>query len=77
MDVTIELDGVLDAYGPLLTVAEVAEVLGLTPVRVRRLIAGGALPAVRVGPGRNARLRVPKATLEKYLRAHATVPAEE
>jgi excisionase family DNA binding protein len=53
----------------LLTIREVAAVLKLSPRQVRRLIALGKLPAVRLGdPG--ASVRVDRAELEAWLYAN-------
>ena len=38
-----------DRLRPLLTVADVAEILNLHPRSIRRLIADGRLPVVRLG----------------------------
>lgn len=51
--------------GPLLTVAEVAEVLRVSNMTVYRLIKAGELPALRVG--KNYRIR--ESELEAYLAA--------
>ncbi len=49
--------------GPLMTVAEVAEVLRVSNMTVYRLIKAGELPALRVG--KNYRIR--EGDLEAYL----------
>lgn len=41
----------------LLTAREVAELLGVTPLTVRRLASGGVLPAVRFVPTSRLRFR--------------------
>ena len=51
-----------------LTVAEVARLLRLSRNTVYRLVATGAIPAVRVGGG----IRVPLAMLEARLAAQST-----
>ena len=51
--------------GPLLTVAEVAEVLRVSNMTVYRLIKSGELPALRVG--KNYRIR--ESELEAFLSA--------
>jgi excisionase family DNA binding protein len=51
--------------GPLLTVAEVAEVLRVSNMTVYRLIKAGDLPALRVG--KNYRIR--ESELEAFLSA--------
>lgn len=58
--------------GPLLTVAEVAEVLRVSNMTVYRLIKAGQLAAIRVG--KNYRIR--QRDLDAYLNA-GSVRAEE
>ena len=58
--------------GPLLTVAEVAEVLRVSNMTVYRLIKAGDLPALRVG--KNYRIR--EADLTTFL-AEGVVAADE
>lgn len=58
--------------GPLLTVAEVADVLRVSNMTVYRLIKAGELPALRVG--KNYRIR--QADLDAYL-ATGSVRADE
>ena len=58
--------------GPLMTVAEVAEVLRVSTMTVYRLIKAGELPALRVG--KNYRIRA--GDLETYL-ATGEVRADE
>jgi excisionase family DNA binding protein len=53
--------------GALLTVAEVASALRVTEVTVRRYIAAGALPSIRLGAGDTAPLRVRSADLARFL----------
>ena len=48
----------------LLTLREAAQVLRLSERQVRRLIAGGSVPAVQVG-GRGHSIRIPEAALER------------
>jgi excisionase family DNA binding protein len=56
--------------GPLaLTVPEAARALGISTPSAYRLVAGGRLPAARLGP---RTLRVPVAALERWLDAEAT-----
>jgi excisionase family DNA binding protein len=52
-----------------LRVDQVAELLQVHPSSVRRLIADGELPAVRIGAAGRA-IRVPRSALEQWL--HAT-----
>lgn len=58
--------------GPLLTVAEVAQVLRVSNMTVYRLIKAGELPALRVG--KNYRIR--ERDLEAYL-STGSVRADE
>jgi len=51
--------------GPLLTVAEVAEVLRVSTMTVYRLIKAGELPAFRVGKN----YRIQESELEAFLAA--------
>lgn len=51
------------APGPLLTVAEVADLLRVSNMTVYRLIKAGDIPAIRVG--KNYRIR--QADLDSYL----------
>jgi excisionase family DNA binding protein len=60
------------AIGPLLTVAEVADVLRVSNMTVYRLIKAGDLSALRVG--KNYRIR--QQELEDYL-ASGSVAADE
>jgi excisionase family DNA binding protein len=56
-----------DVQAPqLLTVREVADRLKLSEKSVRRRIAGGELPAVRLG-GRGTQLRVDERELDEYV----------
>jgi excisionase family DNA binding protein len=56
-----------DAQAPqLLTVREVADRLKLSEKSVRRRIASGELPAVRLG-GRGTQLRVDERELDEYV----------
>jgi excisionase family DNA binding protein len=57
---------------PLLTVLQVAQRLNISPLSVRRQIARGTLPAVKLGNAGSAPLRVDPAELERYLERHAT-----
>lgn len=50
-----------------LSAHEVAEVLGVSLLTVRRRIADGTLPAVRIG----RRIVVPRAALERWLDSEA------
>jgi excisionase family DNA binding protein len=51
----------------LLTVKQVADRLGLSTKQVRRRIAAGDLPAIRLGPEPRAHVRVDPAELERYV----------
>jgi excisionase family DNA binding protein len=43
---------------PLLTTREAAEVLNVSPLTIRRMVARGDLPALRIGFGPKAQLRI-------------------
>ena len=60
----------------LLTVGEVALRLRQSERTVRDKIASGALPAVRIGTGPRAPIRVDPAELEEWLAASHVAPAE-
>ena len=51
----------------LLSIAEVAERLGVSTKTVRRRISEGAIPAVKVGPAVNSPIRVSEAAVERWL----------
>jgi excisionase family DNA binding protein len=53
---------------PLITVAQVAALLGVNEKTVRRKIAAGEIPAVQLG-GRRAPLRIPVDKLEEWVYA--------
>jgi excisionase family DNA binding protein len=59
----------------LLTVGEVALRLRQSERTVRDKIASGALPAVRIGEGPRAPLRVDARELERWLDGRKVVPA--
>jgi excisionase family DNA binding protein len=66
-----------DVQAPrLLTVRAVAHWMGLSTKQVRRRIASGDLPAVRLGPEPNAQLRVSADELEAWLERRRTQPKE-
>jgi excisionase family DNA binding protein len=54
-----------------LSIPEAARALGISAPAAYRLVARGRLPTVRLGP---RLLRVPVATLERWLDAEATRP---
>jgi excisionase family DNA binding protein len=60
----------------LLTVAEVARLLQQSERTVRDKIASGQLPAVKIGTGPRAPLRVDRAELEEWLALSHVTPAE-
>lgn len=62
-----------DLGEPLLTVAEVAQLMRVSSMTVYRLIKSGQLPAVRVG--KNYRLR--RSDIEQYLTERAVRVDEE
>ena len=53
-----------------LSVAEVAQQLGVTDATVRRYVASGALPAVKLGDAKTSPLRIPRVSVENYLVGH-------
>lgn len=57
-------DRVVLSFGPLLSLREVADELGVCERTVRRMIARGDVPAIRAGA---RQLRVPAADLRDYL----------
>jgi excisionase family DNA binding protein len=61
-------------HGSLLTVAEAAGLARLSEKTVRRRIATGELPAVRLGAGPRAPLRIDPAELAAFVGSH---PADE
>jgi excisionase family DNA binding protein len=60
---------------PLLTAREVAERLHLSPSTVRRRIADGEIPAVRLGVGPQSPVRIDADDLERWLFAPPPQPA--
>lgn len=59
----VEDDSILTQYPLALTVAQTAEVLGITPARCRELLRRGLLPGIRLG---NI-WRIPRPALERLL----------
>ena len=55
----------------MLTPAEVAETLRVSPSTVRRHVRDGSLAAVRPGPGPSAHIRVEPGALEDFLQGVA------
>jgi excisionase family DNA binding protein len=55
-----------EAHRELLTVKETAQLLGLHPMTVRKMIAQGRLPALQLG-GPGTSVRVPADELEQWL----------
>lgn len=55
---------------PLMTVAEAARSLRLSPETVRRMVHGQRLAGVVLGAGDQAAIRIPRALIERML-AHA------
>jgi excisionase family DNA binding protein len=56
--------GYAPVRSPLMRVAEVAELLGLSRKRCYELVGSGEIPSVRVG---ERSIRVPRASLDAYL----------
>lgn len=52
---------------PLMTIDEIARVLRLHPLSVRKRIRAGQLQAVRLGTGPSAPVRVERTELDRYL----------
>jgi excisionase family DNA binding protein len=59
----------------LLTVAQAASVLQLTPISVYRRCERGELECVRLGAGLRAPVRIRRDDLEAYLNGDAEAPA--
>ena len=59
-----------DGAAEALSVAQVAQRLGVHANTVRTLIHSGALPALRLGPARSRQLRVLARDLEDFIAAH-------
>lgn len=57
-----------DAFHPLLTIPEVAEILGVSAVGAYQMAAAGEIPSVRLSP---RRIRVPRAALDLWLAGQA------
>jgi excisionase family DNA binding protein len=51
----------------LMRVKDVAAILGQHPATVYRKIAAGELPSVRLGSGQQAAIRIPRASLARWL----------
>ena len=66
-----------DCARPLLTVPEVADRLRVSVKTVRRRIESGELPAVRIGTGVRAPVRVDGDALEEFLRPVARSEADD
>jgi excisionase family DNA binding protein len=56
----------IEQQSPMMTISEVAGVLHVHPVTVRRMIARGDLPSVRLGTGVRARVRVDPEDLRAF-----------
>lgn len=63
-----------EAATALWTVSQAARHLSLHPSTVRRLVASGALPALRLGP---RSIRIDAAAIEKFKRHAAVAPNTE
>ena len=55
----------------LLTVAEVAMLVGCSPPTVRRWIHEGHLAALKLGPGRAGLVRIPRSAVDELFRGDA------
>lgn len=63
----MDADATRSEAADLLSVAEVAEALGVTRVTVRRWISAGELAATKLGPHATSPLRIPRVSLENLL----------
>jgi excisionase family DNA binding protein len=52
---------------PLLSVRETAALLGVSTKQVRRLIAAGEIPAIRLGSSKGSAIRIDRDELEAWL----------
>lgn len=59
------------ALNPLLTIAEVAESLGVSSGTVRRWIRNGDLEALKLGTGERASVRIAPAALVRFVSTRA------
>ena len=66
-----------NAQSRLLTVGEVALKLRQSPRSVRDKIAAGEIPAVKIGSGPRAPIRVDAAELERWLFSAGSPPPED
>jgi excisionase family DNA binding protein len=57
---------------PLLTIPEVARILGASEERTYQMAARGVFPVIRLSP---RRIRVPRDSFEAWLRAKTTGPS--
>lgn len=62
----------MDTHAPLMVTAEVADRLKVSTKTVRRLVAAGSLPAIRVGYS----LRFDLADVDAYIEQARTAPTE-
>lgn len=62
------MNELLANYPAVLDVATVAEILGVTPATVRRLLKANVIPSVKVG----RLVRIPKDSLIDYLHGNIT-----
>ena len=59
------MNELLEKYPAVLDVATVAEILGVTPATVRRLLKANVIPSVKVG-------RLTRVTKDKLVNTHTT-----
>ena len=59
-----------------LTVADVAQMLAISELTVRRKIAAGEIPAVRLSTDGRGAVRIPEAGLEAWLAGVRVTPRE-
>ena len=67
------MNELLANYPAVLDVATVAEILGVTPATVRRLLKANVIPSVKVG----RLVRIPKDSLIGYLHGDPTPQKKE
>ena len=67
------MNELLAKYPAVLDVATVAEILGVTPATVRRLLKANVIPSVKVG----RLVRIPKDSLIGYLHGDPTPQKKE
>lgn len=72
---TILLMGETQSRTRTVTVAQAAAVLSVHPGTVRRLVASGRLPALRLSAAPHGHLRIPTGALERFMSDEPASPA--